>query len=219
MKTVIFANGPMSAATSQEQIKNLVRQAELIIAVDGGARHCAQIGIQPHVLLGDLDSVQPALVQDYEKSGVIIEQHPEDKDKTDLELALDLAVRKQATTVDILGGLGNRWDMSIANIMLMAAPGYSDITLRLLDGDTTVHLLRDNAKLALSALPGSRVSLIPLSNTVHGITLRGFRYPLHDQTIGRSSTLGISNVLENGTGRISLKRGLLLCILEGKDTA
>ncbi len=211
MKTVIFANGQL---TNTEKAIEHAQQANFIIAVDGGARHCSRLNILPHILVGDLDSAQPDLVKLYENEGVIIQRHPTDKDKTDLELALDLSVQKQATTVAIFGALGQRWDMSLANLMLPTAPAYADLNITLFDRDTRIHLIRSDAEFSLAATPGSTVSLIPLSGAAQDITLKGFKYPLTNQTITHASTMGISNVLLGRAGTIALKAGMLLCIVD-----
>jgi thiamine pyrophosphokinase len=47
---------------------------------------------------------------------------------------------------------------------------------------------------------------------VTGITLRGFQYPLTDATLTIGQSLGISNVLLEPEGTITIKEGLLLVI-------
>lgn len=210
MKTVIFADGEF---TAHNIARELCRQAELIIAVDGGIRHCEGLQVPPHVLLGDLDSAPGELVDRAGKSGISLLRHPKDKDKTDLELALDLSLERCATTVSLFGGLGGRWDMSLANLLLPSAPAYNSMQITLYDDRTRIDLLRGGDHLELSAAPGSRVSLIPVRGQVEGVTLTGFQYPLTSHTIPFASTLGISNVLVAEEGCISITKGLLLCIL------
>ena len=210
MKSIIFANGELGA---QSIAAKLAAQAELIIAVDGGIRHCEQLNIQPHVLLGDLDSALNHLVDKAIADGVSLQRHPKDKDKTDLELALDLACSLRATTVSLFGALGGRWDMSLANLLLPAAMAYKNLRVTLYDDQTRIDLLRDNEHLELTASVGSRVSLLPIDGQVEGVTLTGFQYPLTNHTLSFASTRGISNVLVEDRGSISLEKGLLLSIL------
>ncbi len=210
MKTVIFAGGTF---TDRRKAQELCRQAGLIIAADGGIGHCRNVQISPHVLLGDLDSASAELVDWAEKSGATLLRYPKDKDKTDLELALDLARSHGATTVSLFGVLGGRWDMSLANLLLPAAPTYADLQITLYDGPTSIDLLRSGDRLEVSATRGSRVSLIPINGQAEGVTLTGFKYPLTDHTIPPGSTLGISNVLVAATGSIVIRKGQLICIL------
>ncbi len=216
MKTVIFASGTF---TDRKKAQELCRQAGLIIAADGGIRHCWDVKVSPHVLLGDLDSASAELVDWAEKSGAALLRYSRDKDKTDLELALDLARSRGATTISLFGALGGRWDMSLANLLLPAAPTYENLQITLYDGPTRIDLLRSGDRREVSATPGSRVSLIPVNGQAEGVTLTGFKYPLTDHTIHPGSTLGISNVLVAATGFIVLRKGMLLCILTAtKDT-
>lgn len=211
MKVVIFANGQLPR---QEEALRHALKAELIIAVDGGARHCSDLNLLPHILLGDLDTISSPLLQKYEKKDVKIIRYPTDKDKTDLELALDFALEQHAATVTVFGALGPRWDMSIGNMLLLAAPDYSNLNIKLIDGDTHILLLREGVAHLLSANPGSTISLIPLSGSAEGVSLTGFKYPLTDQQISHSSTLGISNMILGSEGKIYLRKGLLLCIVD-----
>lgn len=210
MKTVIFANGKLGA---QSIAAKLADQAELIIAVDGGISHCEHLNVQPHVLLGDLDSALEHLINKAIADGVSLQRHPKDKDKTDLELALDLACSLGATTVSLFGALGGRWDMSFANLLLPAVAAYANMRITLYDDQTRIDLLRDNEQLELSAPVGSRISLLPLSGQVEGVTLTGFQYPLTNHTLSFGSTRGISNVFIEENGCIAVEQGLLLIVL------
>lgn len=214
MKSVIFANGELGA---QSIAAKLAAQAELIIAVDGGINHCESLNVQPHVLLGDMDSALEHLVDKAIADGVSLQRHPKDKDKTDLELALDLACSLGATTVSLFGALGGRWDMTLANLLLPAAMTYINLRVTLYDDQTRIDLLRDNEHLELAEPVGSRVSLLPVNGQVEGVTLTGFQYPLTNHTLSFASTRGISNVLVENKGCISVEQGLLLIVLTEPD--
>ncbi len=215
MKAVIFANGKLGA---QSLAVRLAARAALIIAVDGGIRHCEQLGIRPHVLLGDLDSAPEKLISRAVADGVSLQRHPRKKDKTDLELALNLACSRGAETVALFGALGGRWDMSLANLLLPAATAYNTMRITLYDDQTRIDLLRDNEQLELAAEAGSRISLLPVNAAVEGVTLTGFQYPLTNYTLSFASTLGISNILVEDKGSISVGKGLLLIVLTAPVT-
>ena len=211
MKTVIFANGAMDNPTGAGEIAS---QAACIIAVDGGANHCRKLNIQPHVLLGDLDSAAPELVQEYQEAGVEILRFPTDKDKSDLELALELAAERGATSVTVFAALGLRWDMTIANLLLLAAPCSAGMEVELLDSGTRIFLISSQQKVSLSVSPGSMISFLPLHGAVHGVTLQGFKYSISEQTFSFASTRGVSNQLPTGQGSVAVQSGMLLCIVD-----
>ena len=210
MLILIFANGEF--ATTPD-LSDLLDRAGLIIAADGGANHCARLGIVPDILLGDLDSVETGLLQKLQAQGVDIHRHPPEKDATDLELALDLVLDRGATAVWLVGALGGRWDMSLANIMLCALDKYRGLPINLVGADCRMHILRSGQPFTVHPThPGRKVSLLPLGGDIQGITLEGFQYPLRDASLPFGSSRGISNVLTEEMGTVRLEQGVLLCI-------
>ena len=210
MNALIFANG---TCRRNRTLSLLAKQADLIIAADGGANHCEKLRLTPDMLIGDLDSIDPGLLLRYEKSGMTIERHPQKKDATDLELALDLAVEQGFGKVHICGALGGRWDMSIANIVLCASRKYRSTSIILLGKDCTISILHPGTLHKIAGPPGKTVSLIPLRKEAKGVTLHGFEYPLEDAKIAFGSSLGLSNVLLAECGTVRLKSGVLALVV------
>ena len=214
MPTLIVANGDLPEITN---LPAWPATAKHIIAVDGGANHCVRLGIAPHILIGDLDSIAPPVLQEYEDKGVIIHRHPPQKDATDLELAIDLANGSGTEEIWLLGCLGGRWDMSLANILLLAADKYEKIRFTLIGTDCLMHLLRPGFPFKLDTAFGSRVSFLPLRGDVHGLTLQGFAYPLKNETLHFGRSQGISNEIILPPATVEFFSGLLLCVrLSGK---
>lgn len=192
-----FANSPEERAA--------LAQAARIIAADGGAEHVLAAGHVPHLVVGDLDSIDPATLARLEGLGVPVERHPARKDATDLELALGAAAG--ATAITILGALGGRPDHQWANVLLLAA---CPCPARILHGATSIHLLDARRPcLDLATSPGDTVSLIPLADA-HGVTLAGLEYPLQDATLPLGSPRGVSNVALGDAATIALTAGRLL---------
>jgi thiamine pyrophosphokinase len=210
MIVLIFANGMLDHSP---ELATLLKQANLLIAADGGANHCARLGITPDILLGDLDSITPEILATYENEGIAIHRHPTRKDATDLELALDLAMQKGARTVWLVGALGGRWDMSLANIMLAAGDKYKGHEIFLLGQDCSMQILHPGKVHTVSSTPDQKISLLPLRGDVRGVTLTGFEYPLTQHTIPFGSTLGVSNILQNDQATVQHTEGVLLCVL------
>lgn len=209
MLALIFANGELD---STEQFQHLLNQAGLIIAADGGANHCSKLGITPDVLLGDFDSINLEVLKQFKDAGVSCYSHPARKDATDLELALDLALEKGADTIWLLGALGKRWDMSLANILLAGCAKYKSQRLSLLAQDSELHILHSGVVHQINGSPGNRISFLPLQGDIHGITLAGFEYPLNNHTINFGSSLGVSNVLALEQATVQFSKGVLLCV-------
>ena len=131
MRAHIFANGPYLEKTDSRIFMG--KEADLIIAADGGANQCRLINITPDLIIGDLDSISHQLVEKYTHAGVEIIRHPSRKDATDLELSLDLAMTRGADDVVLFGVLGGRWNMSLSNITLAASEKYREMSMSLYD--------------------------------------------------------------------------------------
>jgi thiamine pyrophosphokinase len=207
MYAVIVASAPeLDIAPYQEHI----RAADLLIAADGGALPLLRAGIVPHVAIGDMDSIDAAGLVELAAHGVALRRFPREKDETDLELALLYAAAIGATAIDILGALGGRWDHTLANVALLALPELRERRTRLLADRQTLFLVRDAAMLEGHA--GDTVSLLPLAGDAHGVTTKGLRYPLDDATLSYERARGVSNVLLDPPGHVSLREGLLLVV-------
>lgn len=209
MHALIFANGELDLPPSG------LPPADLRIAADGGSRHCRSLGVYPHVLIGDLDSLEPALQADLQAHGVQLHAHPARKNETDFELALLHALAAGASRASVVGGLGRRWDHSLANLLLAADPRFANLPITFLHGPQQLFPIRTQAD--LQAPLGSRVSLIPLAGDAQGVSTHGLEYPLAQDVIPFGSSRGVSNVMAAAEATITLQGGLLLCVLTPAD--
>ena len=210
MRAVIFVNGTILDYT---QLARWLRPDDYLIAADGGARHCAALGILPAVLVGDLDSITPELLAEYEQAGVAIERHPPRKDETDLELAVRRAVADGATEILLLGALGGRLDQTLANLLLPARQEWT-VSILLADGRQLARVVRGGESVTIRGAEGDTVSVVPMSAEVTGITYTGLEYPLVDATLRLGSTQGVSNRMAGESATIRIASGILLVVQE-----
>lgn len=211
MRSVIIANGELNNHPELEA-------GDLLIAADGGARHCLRLGLRPQIVIGDFDSLDPGDLAELEQAGAEIVRHPPRKDATDLELALLVARERGATQVIVLGALGDRWDQTVANLLLPLSNRLAGLPVRLLDGPQELLLLRATdpaqpAEIEVRGQPGDIVSLIPLGGDAQGVRTEGLEYPLHGETLLFGATRGVSNVLLSAAATISLLSGILLAVI------
>lgn len=208
MRAIVFINGIVHDYTSLAQ---MVRPDDYLVGADGGTAHCVAIGRRPHVVVGDLDSIGPALLERLAAEGVAVERHPPAKDQTDLELAIERALRDGADEVILAGATGGRLDQTLANLLILAQRDWPRPVVLVEDGQTA-QLLRGPGALTLHAAPGNTVSAIPFSPEVTGITYSGLAYPLHDATLTFGSTRGVSNTVVETPVYIEVAAGLLLIV-------
>jgi thiamine pyrophosphokinase len=216
MAAVIFVNGIIH---NYEAMRRWVSEGSDLIAADGGAHHAIAMGVRPRVIVGDLDSVSPELAQELASQGVELEKYPAAKDKTDLELAIERAIRDGAQEIVLLGALGGRLDQSLANVLLMAKRDWP-ATIRLVDAPESANgvvteiatVIHGGEMITLEAAIGSTVSLLPLSAEVTGITYTGLLYPLDNATVALGSTRAVSNEVSSFPATVSIGSGIALVI-------
>jgi len=204
---VIIANGEFTPA---ENIRNLIDSAHLIVAADGGLEHILRLGYVPHVLIGDMDSVQDDDLVQMKAKGVEVIIHPIEKDETDLELALQAVLQREYQHIRILAALGGRLDQTLANISLLMQRQLDGCDVRLVDASQEVFVIRRKAFVEGKA--GDIVSLIPLGDAVEGIQTEGLKYRLQGETLFPQHTRGISNRMTASRAAIQIQEGTLLCI-------
>lgn len=192
------------------QSKTAETGAGLIICCDGGARHLQNMGVKPDVLIGDMDSIDPALLSAYSAEGTKIVKYPRGKDFTDTELALDYALELKPQKIFICCGLGGRIDHTLSNIFLLGKGQKKGIETSLLDEYSEVFVL--NKEKTFLKEEGKTVSLLALTPEVTGITLTGFLYPLKEGTLNTGESRGISNVITAERAVIHLLDGKLLVV-------
>ncbi|HSQ17102.1 MAG TPA: thiamine diphosphokinase, partial [Anaerolineales bacterium] len=165
-----------------------------------------------NTLIGDFDSLESKEIDQLQASGVQIIRHPAQKDQTDLELALLFAAEQGVEKIIVYGALGARWDMTLANLMLLTHPRLQACNLSIIDGGQIIRLLRGGQHIIIQGQPGDTVSLIPLSPEVSGITTHGLEYPLDHGSLTLGSPRGVSNVMINDQCQIYLETGLLAIV-------
>ncbi len=205
MHWILFANGHCEAT---QRIRALVADASRVVGVDGGCRHLWAMGVLPHVAVGDMDSIPPDLLAIYHEQGVTLHLHPPKKDATDLELALQLALEAPAARITLLGATGGRLDHTLANLFLLSRCLERGIPACVMDADQSIHLT--DAALELRGRVGETISLMPVTPEVHGLTLTGLEYPLHEASLRFGTTWGMSNVFARETATVRLREGRIL---------
>lgn len=208
MDAVVVADG--DPAPGDERI---AAGAGLLIAADGGAAWLATHRLVPHLLVGDLDSVEPALVDRLVAAGTEVIRHPSEKDASDTELAVGEAFERGAGEVAVLGALGGgRLDHELANLLLLVDPSLVERDVRIVRGSTLVRALAGRQRLDVEAGPGSTVTLLPVGGDAIGVTTQGLRYPLVDETLVIGRSRGLSNEVVERRAEVWLAAGALLVI-------
>jgi thiamine pyrophosphokinase len=212
-RIVIFANGELP---DLEAARALLQAHDYLIAADGGANHLMKMGILPEIVIGDLDSIDEDALFELTTAEVKIEQYSEDKDETDIELALRYAVELHPSSILIVGALGGRLDQTLANLSILTDPTLPGIDIRLDDGVEEALFCRASAtkggQVEVRGRGGDTVSLIPWNGPVEGVVTEGLQWPLYGERLFSNQSRGISNVLLGDSASIRIQSGLLLIV-------
>ena len=207
MKVVVVAAGDLGPSDVQQ-----LADAKLVIAADGGAASLVAAGCRVDRLVGDLDSVDAALIEELAQTGTVIERHPVDKDASDTELALRSALAAGATSVVLLGAIGGvRLDHELASLLLLADESLRGLPVELIHGPTTVRVVRGGERIDLGGRIGDLVTLLPIGGDAVGVTTHGLRWPLDGATLRLGASRGLSNELTSPAS-VAVEHGTLLVV-------
>ncbi len=206
-RIIILANGELP---DLNKARSLLQTDDYIICADGGTRHALALNLQPNLIVGDLDSADRNALEKFKNDGVEIELYPRDKNETDLELAINRAIKLNPKQIIIIAALGGRLDQTLANITLLSDARLSAFEVWLDDGVEEIFICRSQAEVHGRA--GDIVSLIPWQGAVTEIQTKNLRWVLDKETLYADKTRGLSNEMTDTTASVSIGSGLLLVV-------
>jgi thiamine pyrophosphokinase len=209
VRAVIVAGG---RAHGGEDWQKWVREGDLVVGADGGAAQALGWGLEPELVIGDMDSIPAGIRARLEGQGARFVVHPRAKDETDLELALTSAIEQGAHEIVVLGAWGGRLDHTLSNVLLLALPALDSARVRIVAGKEEALLLRDGQALTLEGQAGDVVSLLPLGGDVRGVRTSGLAWALEGETLRFGHSRGVSNEMTGATARVEIESGYLLVV-------
>ncbi|MEA3511388.1 MAG: thiamine diphosphokinase, partial [Actinomycetota bacterium] len=181
---------------------------------DSGLHHATDLTIAVDLVIGDMDSVEPVVLATAVENGARAERHPANKDRTDLELAIDAALRRGATKLLIVGAHTGRLDHLLGAMGLFAATATLVDEITWTDGLTEIFGCVPGHTTIVNGRAGDGLSLVPASMDVSGVNTEGLRWALRDEVLPAGSTRGVSNVIESTPATVSVESGTLLVVHE-----
>lgn len=212
MKTcLIITGGRVDLPFAGTFLEN--RTFDCIVAVDGGLEAVDRLGLLPNAVVGDFDTVDGALLETYRAlPDILWDVHKPEKDETDTELAINTALALGCTSLTLLGATGGRMDHALGNLHLLYPCLKKGVEAFIIDEKNRISLLDGGRMFSRDSLWGNYISFLPLTKEVHGITLKGFKYPLLEKDIEIGTSLCISNELTGETGELEFRDGVLICV-------
>lgn len=208
MKVLIIANGEIRDI---QKVKAMLPQVDYVICADGGVRHARDLGVVPDLIVGDFDSLPDEVLREYSMAGIPIKRYPADKDKTDMQIAVDTAVDMGASQVFLLGAFGSRWDHSYANMLMLYRLATRGIKAQILDSHNVVMV--SSGKVEIEGEVGQTLSLLPLSGDVRILRTDGLKYPIVDGILPLDFPYGVSNVLVKPRAEVHVGSGWVMVVV------
>ena len=217
--TVIVSGGMIRKDFALDFLKKLQNENGekklRFIAADRGLDFFRETGLAPDIVDGDFDSVseEGKAYLDSLTEAEVIKLHPE-KDDTDTQSAVNLAIQKGARNILILGATGGRLDHFLGNLGILTLGKQKNVQVALVDEQNYLCLAESGTRLFREKQFGKYVSFFPVGGEVKGLTLEGFKYALngYDLTVADCG-LTVSNEIQEEEARISYKKGSLLMIM------
>ena len=195
-KCVIFCAGEMDALVCP------IEKDDYIIAADGGWKHTQALGITPHAVLGDFDSLGFAP----ENAQVF----PVEKDDTDAMLALRHGLALGYRDFILYGGLdGPRLDHTLSNYQSLLFLAMQGATGYLIGKNQIVTVLKEGA-VTFPAQTQGTLSVFAIGETARGVTLKNTKYPLEKGCLTPAFPLGVSNHFIGKSATVAVQEGTLL---------
>ena len=213
-KYVIFLNGEYKY--SQEFMDKLVSENTVCFCADGGTNFAFKYGKIPKAIVGDLDSIEKKVLEYYKSKNVLIKKFPKDKDFTDFELILKeinkISENKNfVEKIFVVGGLGKRIDMTLSNLFIMEK--YKNLVFL----QENEEIFYAEKSFVLKNKEECEFSIIPISEKVEKLTLKGFKFETDKIDVKRESSRLVSNVICRDEASVEFESGKMIIILKNNN--
>ncbi len=211
MKSYIFIGGEVDKSA----IESPIPDDALVIAADSGYDNAKALGYAERCdfVVGDFDSTKEKAFCSRAK----VVRVPAEKDETDTQLAINIAIENGADELYIIGGLSGRLDHTLSNIYLLEALARVGAYATICDGKNRVRYLRERSSLLILKSEYKYFGLILSDKQAKGVTIDGAKYPLKNAKLTRNDpSFAISNEVAENFAMVSTKKGGIF-VIESKD--
>ena len=161
-----------------------------IIAADAGMRHAESLAVVPELWVGDFDS-EPEFLPSH-LANIARLRFSHEKDKTDGELAIDIALSRGATSLLLVGAFGGtRGDHEFLHLSLGLRLAEKGMPVKLTSGTQDGYpLLPGDTEFDFPH--GTLFSILAFSD-LSGLSVKGAKWPLDTVEVEFGSSLTLSN--------------------------
>ena len=203
MKGVILGNG---FPPNKELVLKYIHQAK-VYCCDGAANWAMEMSIPIDLIIGDMDSIRCNI------GSVQTIRLPREKDDTDMQAGVNLAIEQGCTDITLLGALGSRADHSLANIHLLVQMHKRKIAARIADNNNIIFVANSTFEVDKPDEDKTVFSILPLESGIHIDKTSGLYYPVLSRDIPVGVPYFVSNVWNADKARIELYGGYVAVML------
>lgn len=221
-KVLLITGGKVNMDFAEEY--TATQEYDTVVCADSGLNTAYRLGMPVHYFMGDFDSVSPEILEAYREGKVEGSEHcewvryPKEKDYVDTQLVLEWILEKGADEITFLGATGGRLDHFLANVNILMLALKQKVPAYIVDSRNRIRLTDSTLSIERQDMYGKYLSLLPLTSTVTGVTLRGLKYLIEDYTLEVGIARAISNEMDETSDKaeILLRTGVLI-VVESKD--
>lgn len=221
-KVLLITGGKVNMDFAEEYTAS--KEYDTVVCADSGLNTAYRLGMPVHYFMGDFDSVSPEILEAYREGKVEGSKHcewvryPKEKDYVDTQLVLEWILEKGADEITFLGATGGRLDHFLANVNILMLALKQKVPAYIVDSRNRIRLTDSTLSIERQDMYGKYLSLLPLTSTVTGVTLRGLKYLIEDYTLEVGIARAISNEMDETSKKaeITLRSGVLI-VVESKD--
>ncbi len=206
MKAFVFGGGDVLP----QYIEERPEADDIVICADSGYKNAVKMGAKVNVLVGDFDSLGDVPCDADE-----IFKVPAEKNSTDTQLAVDIAIERGAEEIIIVTSTGGRVDHALSSMAILEylwdkkKPGY------IVNGQNRVRFFKDSGIIIVRS-QYKYFSLITLDKTAKKVSIDGGKYPLKNANIERGFQFAVSNEIVKNAALITVKKGSVY-VIESRD--
>ena len=178
-----------------------------IIGVDNGTQHLFNRSITPHVVLGDLDSIDPSLLKKIKTMEIDIKSYEPNKDKTDFELAIESINKPDDKKIYLIGGEEGEIDHLFSIFTIVSNYKFAK-NLTWFYQDKKI-IFKQN--ISINMRKGSKFSIIPITN-LKDLKITGAEWELNEEDIVAGSSKTLRNISKSDVLKINCESGLF-CVV------
>jgi thiamine pyrophosphokinase len=217
--TSLIFSGGLTPNDATLEIARTIQNVDLVIAADSGLHTAQKLNMHVDFVVGDFDSVDASALARATSAHTQAIRHSADKDFTDLESALLLAVDKNSQHIIIVTAGGGRLDHQFGFIAAMFNPKLRNCKVEALWQNNRLFALQGPANCDIATQVGDTVAIQSFSNKSEKISTTGLQWQLTNESLNNFETRGVSNIATKEQVSVSVELGQLLVIHQPKGTS